>query len=180
MRARLGVSMCVCVCVCVCACLRVRVGTCACVRACMPLRVHVPVCVCACLCVTACACACACALHAHVRLCVLKPIKGVTHLRLHVCLQVGPFVIPKGQVVLCHLLAMHNNSSLWESPHEFKPVQSQYLSLQLDFLPFGQTLSVQVKRKYAGVCRYICFMLSLSQEHHQRHLCYTWSLSQEP
>jgi cytochrome P450 len=39
-------------------------------------------------------------------------------------LQLGPYVIPRGTIVVCSLLAMHNSSRNFEDPAVFRPVRS--------------------------------------------------------
>eukprot|EP00884_Botryococcus_braunii_P001148 jgi/Botrbrau1/11033/Bobra.92_2s0006.1 len=64
-------------------------------------------------------------------------------------LQVGPYVIPKGQVVLCHLLAMHNNSQLWDRPQEFRP--ERFLEPSSEYSPLTAAQAASAATKHARV-----------------------------
>lgn len=54
----------------------------------------------------------------------MYPAIPILYRKAMVDLQVGPYVIPKGTVVVCSLSGMHNSKTNFDLPSSFIPVRS--------------------------------------------------------
>eukprot|EP00884_Botryococcus_braunii_P013419 jgi/Botrbrau1/22078/Bobra.0206s0006.1 len=83
----------------------------------------------------------------------LYPAIPILYRKAMVDLQVGPYVIPKGTVVVCSLSGMHNNKSNFPSPSTFDPERHLTSGSDLYHLTATEAAALHASRAPANLSK---------------------------